>query len=69
MQFSGADLGVTRDGRLTEREAVRYADFLKDDRNRADYGYGKVPEPYDVGMVTERLRWADHLIKDLESLL
>jgi hypothetical protein len=54
---------------LTDGEAVRYADVLQVDRKRADYGYGNVPEPYDVATVDERLAWANHLIEDLRTLL
>lgn len=62
-------LGVTRTGRLTDAEAVRYADVLQNDRKRADYGYRAVPEPYDVTIADERLAWANHLIDDLRTLL
>jgi hypothetical protein len=64
-----AGLGVTRSGRLTDREAARYAYDLQIDRKRADYGFGIVPEPYAVGTVNERLTWADHLVEDLKTLL
>ena len=63
------DLGVTRAGRLTDAEAVRYADILQIDRKRADYGYGKTPEPYDVTTTDEHLGWAKRLVEDLRTLL
>jgi len=62
-------LGVTRSGRLTDAQAVRYADVLQQDRKYADYGYGATPEPYDVIITNERLAWANHLVEDLRTLL
>jgi hypothetical protein len=55
--------------RLTDAEAVRDVEILQADRKRADYGYGAVPEPYDVMIVNERLAWANQLIEDLRTLL
>ena len=69
MRFWGADLGVTRTGRLTDDQAVRYAEVLVNDRKRADYGYATVPEPYDRFIVDERLRCANQLVEDLKTLL
>jgi hypothetical protein len=54
---------------LTEAEAVQYADVLQNDRKRADYGYGTVPEPYGVTLADERLALANRLIEDLATLL
>jgi hypothetical protein len=68
-RWSEVGLGVTRAGRLTDDDARRYADILQVDRKHADYGYGNVPEPYDVTVVDERLAWANHLIEDLGTLL
>jgi hypothetical protein len=65
----GSGPGVTRDGRLDDHVAYRYADTLQKDRKYADYGHGTVPEPYDVFLVDERLRWANHLVEDLRTLL
>lgn len=39
------------------------------DRKFADYGYGTVPEPYDVSTADEHLAWANHLVEDLKTLL
>jgi hypothetical protein len=64
-----AGLGVTRIGRLTDAEALRYADILQSDRKRADYGFGTTPEPYTASTADERLAWASHLIEDLRTLL
>jgi hypothetical protein len=64
-----AGLGVTRRGRLTDDEAVKYVNTLQNDRKRADYGYGPVPEPYEPAVVDERLAHADRIIEDLRSLL
>jgi len=69
VRCSEAGLGVTRFGRLTDDEAVYYADSLQRDRKRADYGFGIVPEPYDVATVDEHLTWADLLVEDLKTLL
>jgi len=60
---------VTRTGRLTDSQAVGYADVLQIDRIYADYGFGIDPEPYDIITVDERLAWAAHLVEDLKSLL
>jgi hypothetical protein len=65
----GGGPGITRMGCLRGNEAYRYADQLQKDRKYADYGYGTVPEPYDVAKADERLGWANHLIEDLKTLL
>jgi hypothetical protein len=62
-------LGVTRAGRLTDTEAVRYRNVLQKDRKYADYGRGTAPEPYDVSTVDEHLTWANRLVEDLKTLL
>jgi hypothetical protein len=54
---------------LTDGEAVYYSDFLQRDRKRADYGFGIIPEPYDVATIDEHLTWADRLVEDLKTLL
>jgi hypothetical protein len=65
----GGGPGILRPGRLDDNVAYRYADQLQRDRKYADYGYGKVPEPYDVKTADERLSWANHLLADLRTLL
>jgi hypothetical protein len=60
---------VTRPGRLTDADAVRYVNALQKDRKYADYGLGTVSEPYDAVKLDERLAWADRLVEDLRTLL
>lgn len=56
-------------GRLTDADAMRYVNVLQKDRKYADYGHGKLPEPYDVPTADERLAWANRLIADLRTLV
>jgi hypothetical protein len=65
----GGGPGITRAGRLSDEQAYTYADFLQKDRKRADYGYGTIPEPYDIITADERLSWANQLVEDLRTLL
>ncbi len=65
----GGGPGVLRPGRLADNVAYRHADQLQRDRKYADYGYGTIPEPYDVRKADERLSWANHLVEDLRTLL
>jgi len=65
----GGGPGVTRSGRLDHNAAFRYTVLLQRDRKAADYGYVQVREPYDILTADERLRWANHLVEDLRSLL
>jgi hypothetical protein len=65
----GGGPGITRAGRLGDHAAYRYADMLQKDRKYADYGHGTEAEPYDITTVDERLRWANHLVEDLRTLL
>lgn len=65
----GGGWGVTRKGRLELKSVHRYVSQLQKDRRYADYGHNAVREPYDVGTVDEHIRWANHLIDDLRSLL
>ncbi len=65
----GGGPGVTRTGCLEPFVAYRHADQLQKDRKYADYGYGAVAEPYNAAIADERLRWANHLIEDLQTLL
>lgn len=65
----GGGPGITRNGRLPDGLAFRYANLLQRDRKYADYGYVTVLEPYDVAAADERLDWANRLLDDLRSLL
>jgi hypothetical protein len=65
----GGGPGVTRTGRLTDEQAYTCVDLLQKDRKYADYGYGTIPEPYDVETTDERLTWANRLVEDLRTLL
>lgn len=65
----GGGPGITRNGRLPDGLAFRYANLLQRDRKYADYGYVTVLEPYDVAAADERLGWANRLLDDLRSLL
>lgn len=60
---------MTRTGRLTDAEVLRYVNALQKDRKYADYGLGTDSEPYHTAKVDERLAWADRLVEDLRTLL
>jgi hypothetical protein len=65
----GAGPGITRAGRLSDRDAFVYTNVLQKDRIYADYGYSEVPEPYDRKTFDERMGYAERLVEDLRTLL
>jgi len=56
-------------GRLSDREAISYANALQKDRKLADYGPTDEIEPYTEEEANKRVRWADLLVEDLRTLL
>ncbi len=55
--------------RLGDREAVRYANWLYQDRLLADYGPTATAELFDARQADQRLQWANLLVHDLRTLL
>jgi hypothetical protein len=65
---SGSHSGIVG-ARLGDREAVRYANWLYQDRILADYGPTATAELFDPRQADERLQWANLLVHDLRTLL
>lgn len=56
-------------GRISDAQAVRYAESLQRDRKDADYGPTEALEPYSEEQADQRLIWANILVEDLRKLL